>query len=197
MAFNPAPKSFFGPAYELTSGAIKLPTASNTTGIALSATFTKGSSIDLLFSVAHGLRVGERVRLVAGTGALPTPLAEATDYWVYSGENSVFVTLAATKGGEEIFVTAAGGSNHTMLAMEALHEVTSAEAHATTGDYRKVNYGINEMQYQCWLATALDDRPEKMTMSRSSSTDDVTGLTTRFYSFSYVTEPSGIEVVAE
>lgn len=94
-------------------------------------------------------------------------------------------------------ITAAGGSDHIMKAMDVLPEVTSAEANADTGDSRKVSYGVIEMMYQRSIAVPVDDRPEKVTVSRSSSTDDLTSLITRNYSFSFIVEPIGIEVIPE
>lgn len=203
MSFNPSPKTFFGPSYSITSGVIHLPTSSNTTGITVSGVFTGGSYLGstqllgvLIFSLNHNLKIGDRVRLVKVTGDLPTPLAENTDYWVTT-TTEVLLTLSATKGGSNVVITAAGGSDHIMKAMDVLPEITATEANADTGDSRKVSYGIIEMMYQRSIAVPVEDRPEKVTMSRSSSTDDLTGLITRNYSFSFVVEPIGIEVANE
>ena len=79
----------------------------------------------------------------------------------------------------------------------ALPEVTDTEANATTGDIRKVGYGINEAFWQAWNSTATADRPGKMTLSKSSSVDATTGITSTFYTWRFDTEAPSYEVVDE
>lgn len=88
------------------------------------------------------------------------------------------------------------GTNVT-FPIASVPELTAAEADATTGDSRKVIFALMEKFYQWYLGLATADRPTKLTISRSSSTDDATNLTTRYYTVSVVTSASGVEVTAE
>ena len=78
-------------------------------------------------------------------------------------------------------------------------ELTAAEADGTTGDIRKTMFAICERAYQAYLGEASADRPAKMTIARSSSTNDLTGAITRVYQFTFTAEAAvgGIEVSAE
>lgn len=67
----------------------------------------------LTTSAAHGLVVGDRVRL-ASTGALPTGLAVATDYYVVAVPSSTTFTLAATVGGTAITTSGTQSVTHTL-----------------------------------------------------------------------------------
>jgi len=67
----------------------------------------------LTTAVAHGLVVGDRVRL-ASTGALPTGLAVTTDYYVVSVPSSTTFTLAATVGGTAITTSGTQSGTHTL-----------------------------------------------------------------------------------
>jgi hypothetical protein len=78
-----------------------------------------------------------------------------------------------------------------------LPEITTAEANATTGDIRKIYYGIVEQLYQSYLAKATADRPNRMAITRSSSVDATTGLITTTYTTSFVLAATGLEVTAE
>lgn len=84
----------------------------------------------------------------------------------------------------------AGGS-------KTLAETTDAEADDSTGDIRKIMYGIAEAMYQSWLATDSADRPTKMTMTRSSFLNDTTSTLTRNYTFRFTLDYSGVDVTAE
>jgi hypothetical protein len=78
-----------------------------------------------------------------------------------------------------------------------LAEVTEAEADPTTGDWRKIIFGLIEMIYQKFIALAEADKPNKVNLTRSSSINETTGEITRFYTFTFKVAPSGIEVNAE
>lgn len=88
------------------------------------------------------------------------------------------------------FTTADGGT-------PAATELTDAEAHATTGDVRKVFYALCAMMYSAWLAITSANRPTQMTLQRQTVTNDTTGETTVVFSFSFVTEVSAQEVADE
>jgi hypothetical protein len=80
---------------------------------------------------------------------------------------------------------------------ETLPEITSIEAHATNGDIRKIYYGIVEKLYQSYLAKADADKPNRMSLSKSSSVNSTTGLITTTYSIQFVLAATGVDVTTE
>ena len=80
---------------------------------------------------------------------------------------------------------------------EALPEITSTEANATTGDIRKIYYGMIEKMYQSFLGKAVADRPNRMSISKGASVDATTGLITTNYSIQFVLAPTGLDVTSE
>lgn len=80
---------------------------------------------------------------------------------------------------------------------ETLPEVTSSEANATTGDIRKIYYGLAEKMYQSYLAKATADLPNRMSFSKSSSVNSTTGLITTNYTFQFVLAATGLDVTTE
>jgi len=78
-----------------------------------------------------------------------------------------------------------------------LPEITTAEANATTGDIRKIYYGIVEQLYQSYLAKATADRPNRLAFSKSSNVDSTTGLITTSYTIQFVLAASGLDVTTE
>lgn len=48
-------------------------------------------------------------------------------------------------------------------------ELTNIEANATTGDIRKIVYAVIEQLYQKFQATPTADRPNRMSVTRSST----------------------------
>jgi hypothetical protein len=48
-------------------------------------------------------------------------------------------------------------------------ELTNVEANASSGDIRKIVYAVIEQLYQKFQATPAADRPNRMSISRSSS----------------------------
>ena len=198
MAYNSAPSSFFGAGYSLASSAISLITGTDTTGVTVGTTFVGSASTDTLTTAgAHGLVVGDRVRCVAGTGALPTGISAATNYWVSSVATTTTLKLAATRGGTAIDITADGGTGHFLKSMGPLDEVTDTEANATTGDWRKVILGIMEMIYWKWTGTTTANRPGKVSIVRSASVNNTTGEVVRTYTVRITLEAITSEVAAE
>ena len=198
MAYNSAPSTFFGASYALASSAISLQTVTDTTGVTVGTTFVGAASTDTLTTAtAHMLLVGDRVRVVAGTGALPTGLAAATDYWVHSVPTTLTLRLSATRGGTVVDITADGGTAHILKSMGPLYEVTDTEANASTGDWRKVLFGIMEMIYYKWTGTATEDQPSKVSVSRSSSVNNTTNEITRRYTVSLTLAPGAVDVASE
>ena len=195
MAFNSSPSSFFGVGYSLASSAISLITATNTTGVTVGTTFVGSAATDTITTAAaHGLKTGNRVRVVAGTGALPTGISAATDYWVRNTPTTTTLTLSATRGGALIDLTADGGTAHLLKSMGPLDEVTDTEANATTGDWRKIVFGIMEMIYQRWASTQPADRPSKLTITRTSSINSFTGNVTYNYGVKVSVASGSVEV---
>ena len=78
-----------------------------------------------------------------------------------------------------------------------LPEITTAEANATTGDIRKIYYGIVEQLYQSYLAKATADRPNRMAISKSSNVDATTGFITTNYTIQFVLAATGLDVTTE
>lgn len=76
-------------------------------------------------------------------------------------------------------------------------ELTAAEADAVTGDIRKVLFAICEKLWSVWTATATADRPSKMTLYRSTQTNENTNVTRKTFQFIFDTEVSGQEVSDE
>ena len=195
MAFDPAPAAFFGKSYALTSSSVTLPTVDKADATLGSFTAVGDSvSAVLTTSVPHLLKVGDKVAISGA--ALPAPLT-AADHFVVSVPGASTLTLSLTKNGTAIVPTTAGTPTHTMVALSVLQEVTDIEAHATSGDSRKVVYGIVEAMRLKYVNTPTADRPAKMTIAGSSSTNETTGVVTKYINFTFITDPIGFDVVAE
>lgn len=80
---------------------------------------------------------------------------------------------------------------------KALTLLTDAEAHASTGDIRKVILALAEALFQSYNAKAAADRPAKMTLGRVDQTNSATGVVTRTYSFQFKLSPPAVEVADE
>lgn len=76
-------------------------------------------------------------------------------------------------------------------------EITTTEANATTGDIRKIYYGIIEQLAKAYSDKATADRPNRMAISKSSNVDSNTGLITANYSFQFVLAATGLDVTTE
>ena len=84
--------------------------------------------------------------------------------------------------------TATAGSDVT------LPELTDAEANATTGDVRDVFFALAEAMYQAYNDTASADRPTKMRLYRSNTTNETTGIVTRSYTLQFDLAIGAIDV---
>lgn len=80
---------------------------------------------------------------------------------------------------------------------KTLTELTDVEAHATTGDARKVIYAIAEAIYAKFNSLAAADKPTAMQVYRSTSTNDITGEITRTYTMVFKVEAVGMDVAPE
>ena len=82
-----------------------------------------------------------------------------------------------------------------------LTELTDAEADETTGDFRKLLFGILDglyTQFTTKNATlAPADRSQRVTFTRSSSVNEATGLINRSYNISIQLEAASVDVANE
>lgn len=193
MSYNAAPIGFFGPGYALDGSFIKLPT-STIADITVGTFTATGTTAVLTVSADHNLKVGDKVAISSST-TLPAPFT-AADHFVVSVPAATTLTLSLTKGGTAIVSTDAGTGTHTIKALGMLQEVTDAEAHATTGDFRKVVFGLVESMYQKHINTPAADRSTKCGITRSSSTNETTGIVTRYYQIAIQLDPV-VEVTPE
>ncbi len=65
------------------------------------------------------------------------------------------------------------------------------------GDIRKVCYSLSEMMFDLYDAMATADRPAKMTLSRSGLIAGTGSQVSRTFTFTFVLDGSGLDVVAE
>lgn len=77
-----------------------------------------------------------------------------------------------------------------------LPEISSAEANASTGDYRKVLYGLVEGIFQKYTDIPQTDLPTKMELKRGT-TENLAGEIARTYTFKFILDSTGFEVSAE
>ena len=80
---------------------------------------------------------------------------------------------------------------------KTLPELTDEEANAITGDARKVIYALAEAFYAKYNSLVAADRPAQMQIYRSTSSNDITGETTRTYTLVFKVTPTGMDVAAE
>ena len=82
-----------------------------------------------------------------------------------------------------------------------LTELTDDEADETTGDIRKLVFGIVDGLYTQFInknsQLAAADRPQRISFTRSTSVNDVTGIITRSYSIIVQLESASVEVANE
>lgn len=84
----------------------------------------------------------------------------------------------------------------TIGADSLLPEISSTEANATTGDYRKILYGFVEGMFDKYSDIPNDDLPTKFEIKRGT-TENLAGELTRTYSFKFTLDSTGFEVSAE
>jgi hypothetical protein len=83
------------------------------------------------------------------------------------------------------------------LPIASLPELTAAEADAATGDIRKIFFAIMRKLFSVWTATAIADRPTKMTMQKASSIDPSTNILTETYTIKFICDVSAQDVSDE
>ena len=79
----------------------------------------------------------------------------------------------------------------------SIPEMTAAEAAAADGDMRKVLFAICDKMYDVYNALETANKPTKMTIYRSTSTNDITGAVTKSYQFIFNVAVGSVEVAAE
>ena len=170
-------------------------------GIAINRDIPFVSGVFQQSNLAHGLEsagVAEAMRRLVLDSAIqikgmrPSSLDMAytavPSTWLGSG-----YTLSGSGATAAINFGINGNTNPTFT------EITAAEANATTGEIRKILYGVVEGIYQKYLVVAATpaNLPNRLTISKSASVNSTTGLITANYSFQFVLEASGLEVTAE
>jgi len=78
-----------------------------------------------------------------------------------------------------------------------LPDISSDEANATTGDFRKLMYGLIEGLYSKYNEVPTDDKPSKMILNRSTGENSSTGEFVRTYSIQFTLDATGFEVASE
>jgi hypothetical protein len=92
-------------------------------------------------------------------------------------------------------------NTNTAATNKLLTELTDAEADETTGDIRKLLFGILDGLYTQFnsknSALAAADRPQRITFTRSTSVNDATGFINRAYVVNIQLEAASVEVANE
>ena len=97
----------------------------------------------------------------------------------------------------------ANDSTHTITLPIAGHanqvftDISDAEANASSGDIRKIMYGLMEGIYTKWNAANSTDRPTNWTMYKTSSVNTTTGIVSHTYQVQFNNTVSAQEVANE
>lgn len=83
------------------------------------------------------------------------------------------------------------------IPLSALPGLSAAEAHASTGDIRKVLRALCAAIYDNWISEAAADRPARMSIARNTSVDESSDSTTRTYQMRFNVAVAEEEVVDE
>ena len=83
------------------------------------------------------------------------------------------------------------------IPLASIPQLTAAEANPTTGDSRKLLFAMMEQVYAWWIAKAVADRPTAVTISRSTMTNETTGVMTKTYSIAIQISATAVEVITE
>ena len=190
------PQEFFGPGYSLASSEISLSTSDH--ALLSVDDFTADDTTDVLTVASdHNLLPGDRVR-VSSTGTLPAGLSPGTDYWVRTRPSATEITLGSTENASSnVDITDTGTGTHSIEVEPPLVEITDAEANASSGDARKVTFGLLDMLARRLQAIPQASRPSKIQVARSTFEDANTGEFIKTYNFTVRTQSSGFEVAPE
>ena len=91
----------------------------------------------------------------------------------------------------------ASDSTYMKLPYTNFVETTSTEANASTGDIRKMYFGICQGMFNSYNNKAAADRPTRMIISKAVSVDTISGISTVQYTFTFKTQTLTQEVEAE
>lgn len=98
---------------------------SNTT---LLGTFTTVFATNVItVSAAHGLAVGDRVRVTTSAADLPDAMVIDTDYYVLTVPSATTLTVSATVGGSVLNILDDGTGTHSIYAYEGINAVAFAK----------------------------------------------------------------------
>jgi hypothetical protein len=149
-------------------------------------------------NLAHGLEyagVAKAMRrLVLDSAIQKKGMTAISLYMPYTSVPSTWLGAGYTVSGSGSTAAINFGINGNTNA--TLDQITLAEANASSGDIRKILYGIVEGIYQKTLAQGAN-LPNRFSISKSSSVNATTGLITTNYSIQFVLEATGLEVTAE
>lgn len=104
----------------------------------------------------------------------------------YDSPSEVFGTGYSSDGTSITFTIGTGGT---------LPNITSAQANATTGDFRAVLYGLNNGLHTKFNEIPLADRPTQMTSARSTS--EVNNVIVRGFTKSFNMDGESLTVIPE
>jgi len=88
------------------------------------------------------------------------------------------------------------GTNVT-FPIASVPELTADEADGATGDIRRVLFALLEKLWAVWAATETADQPTKMTLYRSTTTNDLTGAMQRVFTARFDVEVTAQDVEDE
>lgn len=139
-----------------------------------------------------GLEVVESAALTITTST--TPLTIGLTYTVLSlgSLNAADWNIIGWNG------TSVPAVGDTFTALTTGQVTSGTNATVKSGDIRRILLGIVEAAYQKYLTySTAGTAPAKMSISRTSSINDSTGILTRFYTLTFVTDVSSVEVAEE
>ena len=99
----------------------------------------------------------------------------------------------------KLFLGSTYSENGTVLSipLAAFPELTADEADASTGDIRKIIYALLAQFNAVFAATPEEDRPGKMTISRSAGSVNVAGVFPVTFTVAFEVSAVGVDVVEE
>lgn len=149
-------------------------------------------------AVESKIKINDRVHVT--TTLLNGGLVAGTTYWVvYSTFLGTTLghelKLSLERGGLPVTITgvtnAVGGSP--LLLVGPLNELSSADAHPATGDWRKIIAGTLEGVYQKWTNLATTDRPTRLNMTKAMGMSG--NYATLTYTTRFTMRARGVEAI--
>lgn len=84
-----------------------------------------------------------------------------------------------------------------VIPLATFPQLTEAEAHASTGDIRKIMFAFLRYWKGKWTGTAAADRPAMLASTFSATTDSATDIKTEGYNFSLKSVATVEEILDE